>query len=66
MCGTYLSPHFFPGSHDGTGHRLMLATIVEVGAVATDLVASMWSAAKPVMSIPRTRARTAVFMGGVL
>jgi hypothetical protein len=42
----------------------MLATMVVFGVVATDLEASIWSAAKPVISIPRTRARMAVFMMG--
>jgi hypothetical protein len=42
----------------------MLAIIVVFGAVATDLEASMWSAAKPVINIPRTRARMASFMMG--
>jgi hypothetical protein len=48
----------------GTGFALLLATIVTFGVVATDLEASIWSAAKPVISIPRTRARTAVFIVG--
>ena len=53
-----------PGAHVGIGDALLLTTKVVFGVVATDLEASMWSAAKPVMSIPRTRARTAIFMVG--
>ena len=53
-----------PGAHVGIGDAVLLATMVEFGVVATDLEASMLSAAKPVMSIPRTRARTAIFMVG--
>jgi len=53
-----------PGSHIGTGAALLLAKIVVLEAVAADLEVSMLLAAKPVMSIPRTRARTAVFMVG--
>ena len=48
----------------GTGMALLLATMVVFGVVATDLLASIWSAAKPVISIPRTRARIANFMVG--
>jgi hypothetical protein len=61
-----LKPQAFPGSQIGTGHALLLATMVVFGDVATDFEASMWSAAKPVISIPRTRARTAIFMAGIL
>ena len=44
------------------GAALLLATMIVLLFVEVDLDASMWSAAKPVMSIPRTRARTAIFM----
>jgi hypothetical protein len=59
-----LKPQAVPGSQDGTGDALLLAIMVAFGVVATDLEASIWSAAKPVISIPRTRARTAIFMVG--
>jgi len=36
--------------------------MVVFGLTLVDLEASMWSAAKPVISIPRTSARTAIFM----
>jgi hypothetical protein len=63
----YWKPQVDPGSQIGTGLALLLlATMVVFGVVAVDLEASMWSAAKPVISIPRTRARTAIFMVGVL
>jgi hypothetical protein len=54
-----------PGSHMGIGAAL-LATVTVATAFAGADLAAMWSAAKPVMSIPRTRARTAIFMGLVL
>jgi len=38
--------------------------MVVFGLTLVDLEASMWSAAKPVISIPRTRARTAIFIVG--
>ena len=38
--------------------------MVAFGVVAIDFEANMWSAAKPVISIPRTRARIAIFMVG--
>ena len=53
-----------PGSQDGTGTALLLAIMVAFGVVAADLEANIWSAAKPVISIPRTRARTAIFIVG--
>ena len=52
----------WPGSHIGMGIALVL-TMTVVLLVGADLEASMWSAAKPVISIPRTRARTAIFIG---
>jgi hypothetical protein len=61
-----LKPQAFPGSHIGTGHALLLATMVAFGLNATDFEASMWSAAKPVMSIPRTRERMTIFMIAIL
>jgi hypothetical protein len=59
-----LNPQEDPGLQVGTGAALLLATMVTFGVAATDLEASMWSAAKPVINIPRTRARTAVFIVG--
>ena len=46
------------------GIALLLATMVVFGVVAVDFEANIWSAAKPVINIPRTRARTAIFMVG--
>lgn len=60
------NPQAVPGSQIGTGHALLLATSVAFGDAGIDLEASMWSAAKPVISIPRTNVRAAIFMMAIL
>jgi hypothetical protein len=64
--GYLFRPQVEPGGQNGTGPAELLATMTVFGVAAADFVASMWSAAKPVISIPRTKARMANFMGGVL
>jgi hypothetical protein len=56
-------PQFdWPGWQVGIGPAKLAATMTVFAFVVAGLEASIWSAVKPVISIPRARTRIAIFI----